>query len=364
MSRNLRERLAKEFVRQWSIPLLAVILAMLVGFVIITATSGLQTARTAYLGLITGAVGNPRALAETLVASTPYILAGLAVALGFQCGLFNIGAEGQLYMGALAAAVVGYSVSLPMALHLPLAILAGTLAGAAWGAIPGWLKARTGGHEVINTIMLNYIAVALVDYLVKNPLRESGSTIPRTPYIQESAHLPYLVSGFRLHAGFIGALFMAGIIAWFLTKTIYGYEIRTVGLNPGAARYAGMNVAGRYVLTMAMAGGLAGLAGVGEVLGLNHTLPAAFSSGYGFDSIAVALLARSRPLAVIPAAILWGALRNGAGLMQLRSGISIDLVNIMQAVVIIFVAAEVALRKLLHIKTTDQGPDLARGWGK
>ncbi|MGQ4808421.1 hypothetical protein NKDENANG_01803 [Candidatus Entotheonellaceae bacterium PAL068K] len=310
----------------------------------------------AYRGLVVGMCGSRRALVETGVAAIPYILTGLSVALGFHCGLFNIGAEGQFYMGALGAAVVGYAVmGVPMWMHLPLALAAAAISGAAWGALPGFLKARFGAHEFINTIMMNYIAVKLVDYLVKQILRDPTASLDRTPYVLATAHLPLLLGPhYRLHAGLLLALAAVALVTWWLFKTTIGFEIRTVGANPDAARYAGMRVAWHIVLSMTLAGALAGLAGAGEVLGLNHTLPAAFSSGYGFEAIAVALLAKSHPIGIIPAAFLWGGLRNGAGLMQIRSGISIDLVYVMQALIMVCIAADQIIRWLYGLKPRGQ----------
>lgn len=339
--------------RDWTevvLPPCAVGTALLLGAGLIWA-SGASVVE-AYSGLFEGMCGSWRALIETCVAAIPYMLAGLSVALGFRGGLFNIGAEGQFYMGALGAAVVGYvAEGLPMWLHLPLALAAGAIAGAIWGAVPGILKAKLGAHEVINTIMMNYIAVKLVDYLVKHGLRDPSASLDRTPYVLASAHLPLLLGPqYRLHAGLLVALVAVGLVAWLLFKTTIGFEIRTVGANPSAARYAGMRVAWVTVLTMTLAGALAGLAGVGEVLGLNHTLPAAFSSGYGFDAIAVALLAKSHPIGIVPAAFLWGGLRNGAGMMQIRSGISIDLIYVVQALVIVCIAADQIVRWLYRLK--------------
>jgi general nucleoside transport system permease protein len=350
----------------WSgsvLPLLAVATAVGLSTLLIWASGA--SVRTAYSSLLEGMVGSWPAVVETGVATTPYLLTGLAVALAFRGGLFNIGAEGQLYMGALGAVLVGYAVpGLPTALHLPLALMAGASCGALWGAVPGFLKARLGAHEVINTMMLNYVAIKLVDYLVKNVIRDPAASLDRTPYILVTAQLPRLLGAdYRLHAGFILALVAVGGTAWFLAKTTYGFEIQTVGANVNAARYAGMHVARTITLTMAGAGMLAGLAGVGEVLGLYHTLPATFSSGYGFDAIAVALLAKTRPLGLIPAACLWGGLRNGAGLMQVRTGISIDLITVMQALVIICLAADQVMRWCYRLRprsAVDVG--FTRGW--
>ena len=346
------------------VPMLAIVTALIISAIIIMATGASVTA--AYSGLFTGALGNPKAIANTLVEATPYIFAGLAVALGFKCGLFNIGVEGQLAMGSMAAALVGAQfTSLPLLLHLPLALLAGILGGALWGAIPGFLRARTGAHEVITTIMLNYIAIRLTDYLIKGPFRYRGSSAPRTPFISPSAELPYLFGeDYRLHAGFILAILTVVLIWWLLNKSTPGFEIRTVGANPDAAQYAGMSITRNFVLAMAISGGLGGLAGASQVLGLEHNLKASFSAGYGFDSIAIALLAKSNPIGIIPAAIFWGALRNGAGLMQLQSGISISLINIMQALVIVFVAADQIVRWIYRIRQKSGGQVVfTRGWG-
>ena len=362
---NIFENLDWEWYQKLLIPLLAIVTALLIGAAVIAA-SGANVLK-AYQGLWEGAFGKPRAIAETLVLATPYILTGLAVAFGFKCGLFNIGAEGQLYAGAVVAAYIGFAVKgLPPYIHLPLAMIAGMLAGAVWGAIPGYLKAKTGGHEVINTIMMNYIMVRLTDYLVKNPMLDPDASIPRTPYIAESAYLPKIFPAFRLHWGFIIALAAVFLIYFILYRTTTGFEIRTVGHNQNAARYAGMNISRNFVLAMAVSGGLAGLAGGNEVLGLNYTLPAAFVSGYGFDAIAIALLAKSNPFGIIPSALLWAALRNGAGLMQVRAGISIDMINIIQACVIMFIAAPTIIRWIYRIKAAkgEAGLVLTKGWGK
>ncbi|MCP4543083.1 MAG: BMP family ABC transporter substrate-binding protein [Chloroflexi bacterium] len=377
-------------VRAWrwselAVLVLAVFTAVLIGAIIIWATRASELRAlgetwgqvipqandlvlAAYGGLFEGAVGSPKALVTTLTYCTPYILAGLAVALGFQCGLFNIGAEGQLYIGALGATFVGFAVTgLPIYIHLPLAIIAGILAGAIWGAIPGLLKATTGAHEVINTIMMNYIAVKTVDYLVKNPLKDPAATLERTPFVAESARYPLVSSQYELHIGFLLALAAIVFVWWFLFKTTWGFEIRTVGANPSAARYAGMSVNRNFVLAMGLSGALAGLAGIGIVLGRpsEYSLKAAFSSGFGFDSIAVALLAKSHPFGIFPAAFLWGALRNGAGLMQIRAqGISIDLVSIIQALVIMFIAADQIIRWLYRLRARREAAVVfTRGWG-
>ncbi|MEA3336534.1 MAG: ABC transporter permease [Chloroflexota bacterium] len=343
--------------------ILAVSTALLIGFFIILLTGSEPVA--AYKGLYEGMIGSKPRFAETLVAMTPFVLMGLAVAVGFMTGLFNIGAEGQFYAGAMAAAVVGAAfTSLPLLVHLPLTMLAAAGAGTIWGAIPGFLKARFGAHEVINTIMMNYIAVKTVDYLVKKVIRDPDASLDRTRYVAESSKLPIWVTDSRLHLGFWIAIAAVFIIWWLMYKTTWGFEMRTVGANPGASRYSGMNVGLNIVLAMAIGGLLSGIAGGGEVLGLNHYLPAAFTSGAGFDSIAVALLAKSNPFGIIPAAFLWGGLRNGAGLMQVRAGISRDLIDIVQALVILFVAAPQIVRFIYRLRTEGvKEVTLTRGWG-
>jgi ABC-type uncharacterized transport system permease subunit len=327
---------------------------------------------TAYSALFQGSLGSAYAISESLVASVPYIFAGLAVALGFRGGLFNIGAEGQIFTGALASVWVGYSFTgLPWFIHLPLALLAGALGGAVWGAIPGYLKAKTGAHEVVTTIMTNYIAFRLSDWLLTGPMKRLNpatgkpGAVPISPEIAPSAYLPQLFPDpIRFHVGFFLALAIAGVVWWLLFKTTVGFEIRTVGANPNAARYAGMSITGMFVATMAMSGALAGLAGASQVLGVNHWLGQGFSSGYGFDSIALALLGKSHPLGVVLAALLFGTLRSGATRMQSIANIPVDIISIIQALVIIFVAAPAMVRWLYRVRVEREMETVfTRGWG-
>lgn len=305
---------------------------------------------------------------ENFVTATPYIFAGLAVAFGFRCGLFNIGAEGQIYIGAAAAAFVGYSLEgLPWIIHAPLTFLAGALAGAVWAGIAGVLKATRGAHEVINTMMLNYVAFNLVHYLLNGPMKRGGAAgaIPISRNIAESAYLPtFFPEPIRFHAGFIVALIIAALVWWFLFKTTLGFEIRTVGANPRAAQYAGISVPRNFVIAMALSGALAAMAGASEVMGVNHNLAEGFSPGYGFDSIALAMLGGGHPLGVVLAALLFGTLRNGATKMQSLAAIPIDIVAIVQAFVIMFVAAPVIIRRLYRLKGQVGWETLVtRGWG-
>ena len=348
-----------------------------------------QTVWGAYLALFEGAFGNPREIvegfrvwtstgdpqplfnalrsfSESLVITTPYIFAGLAVALGFRGGLFNIGAEGQLFVGGLASAFVGYSlIGLPWFVHLPLAILAGIVAGGIWGAIPGYLKASTGAHEVINTIMMNYIAFRLTDYLLSGPMARPDG-LPITPQVKPSAYIPTLFPPpVRLHWGFFLALGAAALVYWFLWKTPRGMEIRMTGANPNAARYSGIRIALIIVLTMALSGSLAGMAGTVQILAVDHQLVRAFSTGYGFDSIALALLGNSHPLGVVLASLLFGFMRGGAARMQSVAGTPVELIRILQGLVIIFVAAPEIIRSLYRLKAPKEEEEtiLSRGWG-
>ncbi|MBC5825274.1 MAG: ABC transporter permease [Candidatus Eremiobacteraeota bacterium] len=292
----------------------------------------------AYGALLQGALGSVQGTAETFVQTTPLLLTGLGVAVAFRAGLFNIGAEGQLVVGALCSAVFGAWVHLPTLAEIPLCFAVGAAAGGLWAAIAGWLRARFGASEIITTIMLNYIAFLGANYLVSGPLRGSNAA-PETAPISPSAVLHPLVSGTRLTAAFPLALIAAAALAWWLRRTVAGYELRAVGQSERAARYAGVNVGPAIVRAMALSGALAGLAGSTEVLGLLHRFNAQLSPGYGFTSIAVALLANSSPLGVIVSAFFFGLLQNGALFMQAYAGVPKDLVSVVEGLVILFSAA-------------------------
>lgn len=344
---------------------------------------------TAYGSLLEGSLGSPvqmiaalqsgdqKALinafypiTESLVATTPYIFAGLALAVGFRCGLFNIGAEGQLFIGAICSVWVGFTFKgLPAIIHIPFALLAGAAGGAFWAFIPAILKAKAGAHEVINTIMMNYIAFRLSEWLLgdKGPLQRPGSANPVSPFIEQSAELPrFFPDPIRFHFGFFVALGVAVFIWWFLFKTTFGFELRTVGANPNAAKYAGMNITRNLIIAMCLSGALAGLAGANEVLGVNHNLAFAFSAGYGFDSIALALLGKSHPFGVVLAALLFGTLRSGATRMQSVARIPIDIISIIQALIIAFIAAPAVIRAIYRLKAAGEGEGavFTRGWGR
>jgi general nucleoside transport system permease protein len=359
----------KELLNSLLVPLLAIFTAMIVGGIIIAVVGGNPLA--AYWGLIVGSFGSAAALSETAVWATPYIFAGLAVAVAFKGGLFNIGAEGQLAFGAVMAALIGYAlpnwlhVNLPIYIHLPLTIGLGMLAGAIWAAIPGALKAYTGGHEVINTIMMNYIALNITSFLLNGPMRDPDplNLSARTPEIAVSARIPPIFPDLRIHWGFVLALIVAFIIWWILGKTTLGFEIRTVGANPDAGKYAGINVKRTIVATMALSGALAGLAGVIEVTALNYRHELGFSVGYGFDSIAIALLGKTNPFGVVLAAILFGAMRNGGTRMQFMTQIPVDIISVIQGLILLFVAADAIIRFIYRIRATEERVVLTRGWG-
>lgn len=385
------------------VPILAVFTGLLLGgfFVAVTTEQvyaawsqspltaiqvGLQAAWDSYVALFNGAIGNPARIVQafrsgdsgeiysslnpffsSLTQSIPFIYAGLAVALGFRAGLFNIGAEGQLFMGATFAVFAGFAITgLPPIIHIPLALLAGVLGGAVWGFVPGFLKAQTGSHEVIITIMMNYIAFRLNEYLLRGPLQRPDSFNPVSPFVEESARLPrFFPDPIRFHLGFFIALGVAWLIYWLLFKTKWGFDLRTVGVSPHAAKYAGMRIAVVTVLAMTLSGGLAGLAGANEVLGVNYNLALAFSAGYGFDSIALALLGKSHPFGVVLASILFGTLQNGATNMQVQAGIPIDIIRVMQAMILAFIAAPAIIRTVYRLRVPEEAEEggFVRGWG-
>jgi general nucleoside transport system permease protein len=330
-------------------------------------TASWNAISAAYGALFTGAFGSATALSETIVAASPLILAGLAVALGFRAGLFNIGAEGQVIAGGLAAGYTGFSLhGLPVVVHLPLAVLAGLAAGAAWGFIPGILKARTGAHEVITTIMLNYVAANLALYLLSTAVfRRPGRTDPISRQVAVAARLPHLAGqNLRLHAGIILALAAAAAVAWLLGRSTWGFELRVAGANPDAAVTAGISVGRATVLAMVLSGGLAGLAGANQVLGLQYSLAPGFSGGVGFDAITLALLGRANPWGVVVAALLFGALRAGGLQMQAVTGTPVDIVTVIQSLIVIFVAAPALVRAMYRIRLArGTGQPVSKGWG-
>ncbi|MDK1360072.1 ABC transporter permease [Arthrobacter sp. zg-Y1219] len=319
-----------------------------------------SAASGAYIALFQGSVFNFEAqtfsrmiypLTQTLTVATPLICAGLGVALAFRAGLFNIGAQGQILIGATMAAWVGFSWHLPAGLHLLVVVIAGALGGALWGGIAGLLKARTGAHEVIVTIMLNYIAIQLVLFLLTTPgFQRPGSTNPISPQLDETAMFPPLLgSGFRLHWGFVMAVAATVFIWWLLNRSTVGFELRAVGANPAAARNAGISTTKGYVIVMLIAGALAGLAGVAQVSGTEKVLTSGVAASFGFDAITVALLGRSSPWGTFAAGILFGAFRAGGVTMQTSTGTNIDIVLVVQSLIVLFIAAPPLVRSIFRI---------------
>ncbi|MEM1429329.1 MAG: ABC transporter permease [Pseudomonadota bacterium] len=335
------------------VPVFAVVVALILGALTMLATGvDLGTIGRSYVALLAGSVGSLNALSETLVAAVPLVLAALGLAIGFRAGLFNIGAEGQIVIGGLAAVIFGFSFAdLPFALLMPLSLLAGALAGAFYASIAGWLRAATGAHEVISTIMLNLISFRLLDYMLRLPwVQREGRADPVSRSVPEAAELPRLLDwldpNLRVHAGVILMLLAVALVYWLLFRSKLGFEFRASGASPDAARYAGIRAGLIIVLAMATAGALAGLAGANQVLGVLGRATPGFSAGIGFDAIAVALLGRSHPVGVLFAGLLFGALEAGGRQMQVDAGVSIDLIGIIQALIIIFIAAPLLVRAI------------------
>jgi simple sugar transport system permease protein len=330
----------------------------------------------AYRALFEGAVFNPKTasngtlagylgpISETLVNATPLIVGGLSVGLAFRAGLFNIGGQGQVIMGAIFAGYVGFHWHLPAGIHVIVAILAGMLGGALWGGLAGWLKAQTGAHEVITTIMLNYVAYAFLGYL----LSVKGFQAP--PYgqaisnpIDDNAKLfPLFGDTMRVHAGLLLALAAAAVVWWLLKYSRLGFRLRAVGANPFAARTAGMSVERSYTAVMLIAGALAGLAGVSQILGTNTQITNDIDAGIGFDAITVALLGRANPVGTVFAGLLFGALHAGGSNMQTYT--PIDLVQVIQSLIVLFIAAPAVIRAIFRLKARagGVGGELAKGW--
>ncbi len=344
--------------------LYALVLAVAVGGVLIWITGG--NPFEAYWALLRGMFGSWDRVAASISRSTPYVGSALAMAFAFKAGLFNIGAEGQMLVGGVTAAWVGtwaWVADVPSVLAIPLVLFAGVVGGGMWGGIPGVLRARTGAHEVISCIMLNNIAILGVRWLVNSQdpivLRDPTQSVPRTADIAESAQLPTFVDSTPpLSAATLIAIAMC-IVFWFLlSRTSFGFEVGTVGANPHAAHYAGIGVNRIISLAMVIAGSFAGLAAAAEVSGNQHHFQPGVFVGYGFDGIAIALLARTNPFGILPAALLWGAMLSGAGLMQQEADVGIDVVRIVQSLVLLFVAADAIVRYVFRLKSHEPGSSL------
>jgi len=368
--------LVRDVWRLIALPFISILLALLMGAIVILGSEVIVPGRpfdvtlplTAYSALFQGAFGTLDAIVNTIRAATPLVLGGLAVGLAFKAGLFNIGAQGQFLMGALGSVTVGVALNEASPfIAIPAALLAGAAAGAVWGFIPGFLKAISGAHEVVTTIMLNYVAVATIAWAVSGPLDQPGSPSPITAQVGNAA-LPVII-GRNGHLGALVAVAAVVAVGWLLFRTTRGFEIRTVGANPDAARYAGMQPRLVLVGTMSLAGVLAGLAGATVVLGVTHYMTASFGTTVGFDSIAVALLGRSSPIGIVFAALLFGAMRAGAPLMQIQthSLIPAELVDVLQATILLFLVAHEVIRRIFRLRGVTAGLEstetIARTYG-
>lgn len=322
----------------------------LVGAFLITALVLLATGQSAgktFSIIVQSGLGSPSAIGDTLLQATPLILTGLATALSFRAGVFNVGVEGSLYLGAFAAAWVGFTFTrLPGVPLILLALLFAALVGAVWLAIPGWLKVRLHVDEVVSTLMLNYVATNLTSYLVNYPFLPPGVANSMSAKVAPQAQLPRLLPPSQLNLSLLIALALVAVFAWLLQRTTFGLALRTVGNNPEFARTVGIPVERVLLTAMVLSGAIGALAGAGQVLGVNYRFIDGFSPGWGFDGITIALLARHNPWGIVAAALLFGLMRNGGGMIQVFSKVPISIVQIMQAAVIILVTAQVAIPRL------------------
>ena len=344
-------------------PLFAILISFLIGAVIVLATG--HNPLAAYAALVRGAVGSPTAIGLTLLGATPLIFTGLAVAVAFRAGLFNIGGEGQLYIGAITAAWLGVSLGFLGPIGMVLVLLACVLTGFLWGAIPGFLKARFGAHEVITTIMLNYIGIYLATYLALKPLRTEG-LVPGTDTIDIAARIPFIGLGLgRANYGFLLALLAAVVAYLLLWRTRRGFQLRAVGLSPGAANYAGMGIGTNVVLALAIGGAFAAVGGGVEVLGVYGKMTVPFVTNLGFNGIGVALLGRNHPIGVVLGALLFGGLYAGAQEMQFATDVPLQLANVLLAVILLLVTATKLVEFVLGKRARDlAGARLDEGLGQ
>ena len=342
-----------------------------------------HTVANAYSAMFTGSIFSPSAvshaistgqgwtavftpISETLVSATPLILAGVGVAIGFSTGVFNIGAQGQLIGGALAALYVGFEIHATIWIHLPLVIIAGAFGGGIVGFIPGILKAKTGAHEVITTIMLNYVVLDLLVYLLTTqPFQQPGQSNSISRTMPVSAQIPHLFgSGLRVNGGFLIAVAVVIAAGWFTRKSTLGFSFRVIGLNPDAGRVAGMNTKRTTILVLTLSGALAGLAGMATLSGTDFFLSSGYGGDIGFYAITVALLGRNRPFGVFLGSLLFAALDTGGRSMQAATGVPLDLTTVIQAIIVFFVATPLLVREIYRLKpvTGTQTSVLSKGW--
>ena len=349
--------------RSATLPLLAVVFGLVIGAVLILLAG--ENPLAAYWAMARGAFNGGDAFGRTLEKATPLVLGGLAVAVAFKAGLFNIGGQGQLLLGAAFAAYIGFKLSLPAFLHIPLAMFVGGVMAGLLGLAVGALKAFRGTHEVITTIMLNFVAANFTDWLASRdgPWNDpDGGAIARTPLIAETAEIPR-IGGLPL--GFLVAVAAAVFCWWLISRSTLGFEISTTGLNANAARYAGIRTRWIVVLTMGLSAFLAGVGGAIETQGVVGRFEPGFNSGLGFDGITIALLARTNPLAVVPAALLIGAMDAGSTLMQSEANVEPEIINVIQACILFFIAAPHVVRAIARMRSADDdsGLSISAGWG-
>lgn len=328
------------------LPVWALALSFILGMVLVRLAGA--NPQQAFVFLVRGAFADLFGIGTTIVKATPLLLAGLGVGVCLRAGLFNIGAEGQLYMGALGAALVGLFVhGLSPITHIPLALLGAFVAGGLWGLIPALLKIRRGVNEVISTLLMNYIATFLVSMVVNEWLKDLGAPYPYTAMLSPSAILPTLIPTTDAHIGILIALAFAALAYFVFSRTAYGFQLKAVGANPSAASYAGINVNRTLIGAMIIGGGLAGLGGASEVMGLQHRLYEGFSPGYGFDAVVIGFLSNGNPVGVVATAFFFGALRSGANIMQRNAGVPFAIVFAIQGLAVLLLAASIPLRRLL-----------------
>jgi simple sugar transport system permease protein len=337
---------------------------------------GFSTAGSAYWALFRGSIFDPQLaqgnfwggfypFSETLVTASPLILTGLSVALAFRAGLFNIGAQGQFIAGAIGASWVGFTFDMPIVIHTLAAMAAAIVFAGLFGGFVGFLKARTGAHEVIVTIMLNYVAAYFLLWLLgTTAFLRPGRQDPIAPEVQQSARLPHLFgSEFRANLGFFVALLAAAAVWWLLNRSTWGFRFRAVGANSSASRTAGISVARVTTTVMFVAGALAGLGGAVQILGSEYAMTSGIGGSFGFDAITVALLGRGTPIGTVFAALLFGALRAGGLTMQASTETPLDLVLVIQALVVLFIAAPALIKAIFRLKKIDGGQTMAsKGW--
>ena len=383
----------KKILGKTQLPLLAFSLALLVGGLVIGFTDSKVLAKisspieflkilgstvgNAYLALFQGAIYDPNLaegksffagfypLSETMVSTAPLILCGLSVALGFKSGLFNIGAQGQFIFGAIGASYIGFKFEMPMFMHILVATLAGIILAALWGGIVGLLKAKTGAHEVIVTIMLNYIAAKFLLFLLSTQyFLRPGRLDPIAPSVKETAKLPNLFGvDYRVNIGIFIALAAAVFIWWLLNRSIIGFRFRAVGANSSAARTAGISVSAAMIATMAISGALAGMGGAIHTLGNQYELTDTVAASFGFDAITVALLGRGTPLGVVLASFLFAGLRVGGQTMQANVGVPVEIVLVIQALVVLFIAAPDLVKRIFKVRNLQEASAMAsKGW--